>query len=637
MKRPGTTTERICQLLFPVTAALLMILTGPSLALGQEDPWPLDMDVPAEDVIAFALYTTHEGTLKMTAQLYPLDKGMDRTVKLQVKDGEEWKSVASTPVSEEPYGSPQANKKRWTAHFRVEEPWVGQENRRYRVVAAGGKATYTGLIREQPDEKEVIKVASLNCNSSTDTRLKPEMIRNIKHQDPDLLFFAGDQSYHHRKHFQAWLLFGMQFGEIIKNRPTVTIPDDHDIGQGNVWGEAGIKAHTMGGPDGGYNFSPQYVNSVQNAQTWHLPDPYDDTPVHRDIGVYYTDLNVGGVDFAIIEDRKFKTGPKGVVPDSLPSNRPDHIKNPNVDPERVNLPEAQLLGDRQISFLKEWVRDWQDTTFKAVLSQSPFANAAHRHGQYDNRLYGDLDSNGWPQHGRNRALRVMRKAFAPQIAGDQHLATVIHHGINEWGDAPYSFVAPSIVNLYRRWWDPKGKPDGEAIEGPLPHLGEYYDPLGNKVTLHAYANPSEERDGRWGEWGKFASGYNLIHFDKSSRKITVENWPRGVDVRKEDAEQYTGWPVQVHQKDNYDRTPVAQLPNIQVEGMTDPVVQVYYERTGELVYARRINGNSIQPGVFKDGPYTVKIGEQPDRMKTLRELSAQEDEEDPGSVTVSFE
>jgi hypothetical protein len=47
----------------------------------------------------------------------------------------------------------------------------------------------------------------------------------------------------------------------------------------------------------------------------------------------------------------------------------------------------------------------------------------------------DLDSNGWPQSGRARALKEIRRCFALHIAGDQHLATVIHHGVNSWEDA----------------------------------------------------------------------------------------------------------------------------------------------------------------------------------------------------------
>ncbi len=237
------------------------------------DNW-LNTDVPIEDAICFALYTVNYNTLKMTAQLYPLDDGVDRVVKLQINKNGSWKTIAATLVSEEFYGWPQEDKKLWTAHFRVGQ-WNSSQNIPYRVVAAGEKATYEGMIRKDPVDMEEIVVAAFTGNGNYDRRLKPDIIKNIKAQDPDMLFFSGDQSYDHKLHQQAWLLFGQQFGEIIKDRPTICIPDDHDIGQGNLWGEGGIKASSPAGDDGGYYYSAQYVNSVQNAQTWHLPDAYD--------------------------------------------------------------------------------------------------------------------------------------------------------------------------------------------------------------------------------------------------------------------------------------------------------------------------------------------------------------------------
>ena len=40
----------------------------------------IEMDVPRKDVVAFALYTHDHGTLKMSAQLYPLKPGEAREV-----------------------------------------------------------------------------------------------------------------------------------------------------------------------------------------------------------------------------------------------------------------------------------------------------------------------------------------------------------------------------------------------------------------------------------------------------------------------------------------------------------------------------------------------------------------------------
>ena len=609
-----------------------------SLSLFAQKPvgenW-LDIDnVPPEDAICFALYTVSNNTLKMTAQLYPLAGDIDKVVKLQIRKDDEWQTIAASVVSEESYGWPQEDKKQWTAHFRVED-WDHSSDYDYRLLAAGEKAKYEGIIRKDPVDKEEIVVAAFTGNGNYDRRLKPDIIKNIKAQDPDVLFFSGDQSYDHQQHLQAWLLFGQQFGEIIKDRPTICLPDDHDIGQGNVWGESGIKANSPAGDDGGYYYSAQYVNSVQKAQTWHLPDGYDPTPVERGIGVYFTSLKIGKADFAIVEDRKFKTGPKGLVPPMGP--RPDHITDPDYDPKTVDIPEGKILGERQLEFLEDWGQNWQGVNMKTVLSQTIFANAAHRHGKYNYSLFADMDANGWPQSARERAIKTMRKFFGFHLAGDQHLASVIHHGVNQFRDAGYSFCVPSIVNYYNRWWVPANGPDGQPVEGSLDGLGDYFDGFNNKITMHAYANPSEERKNKWGgEWGERAAGYGLVRFNTNNRTITMECWPRGVDVTGNNAEQYEGWPMTISQWDNYGREPIAYLPEIRVEGMDNPVMKVVYEPTGEVVYSLRVQGNSFKPKVFKDGIYTVKVGEQPENMKILSGLDAQEDEENDQVIVVRF-
>jgi phosphodiesterase/alkaline phosphatase D-like protein len=614
---------------------ILMVALSFQVARGKPDEptWPVELDnVPAEEAIGFCLYTTHAGVLKLTAQLYPLADGVERTVVLHVREGEDWKEIAKTLVSEEPYGFPQQDIKRWTAHFRITD-WDMTRDFDYRVTAAGGAARYEGRIRRDPVDKDEIVVAAFTGNSSRDRRLKPDLIANITAQDPDLLFFSGDQVYDHQLHYQAWLLFGRQFGEIIKDRPTICIPDDHDIGQGNLWGEMGVDEGTsQAGDRGGYYWSAQYVRSVENAQTWHLPDPVDPEPVERGIGVYFTAMNVGRVGFAIIEDRKFKTGPGGFVPPLGP--RPDHITDPDFDRQAVDLPDARLLGERQLKFLREWGQDWRGQHFKSVLSQTVFANAAHLHGRYEYRLVADLDSNGWPQSGRNRALEEIRRFYGFMISGDQHLATVIHHGVNQFGDAGYSFCVPSIVNFYNRWWLPEEEP-ARKIDGPLPALGDYSDGFGNKLTMHAYANPDEARRNKYaGEWGERADGHGIVRFHIPTRKITIECWPRGVDVAAADAEQYPGWPITVDQADNYGRQAMAWLPTVRVEEPTDPVLQVIDETYGDIVYTIRIRGTEHRPKVFRNGRYTLRIGEQPDRMRTLTGILATEDNQETLDVSL---
>jgi hypothetical protein len=176
---------------------------------------------------------------------------------------------------------------------------------------------------------------------------------------------------------------------------------------------------------------------------------------------------------------------------------------------------------------------------KAVLSQTGFCGGAHLHGSIDNRLHADLDSNGWPQSGRNRALRAIRKAGAVHIGGDQHLATVIRHGIEEFGDGPWAFITPASVNTYyKRWWWPEDEQPGmnHDPENPLPWTGDYFDGLGNRITMVAYANPESPSEG---------GGFGLIRFLKPTGEVTFECWPRDVYVLEKGAKQFTGWPVTV--------------------------------------------------------------------------------------------
>ena len=551
-------------------------------------------DMPRDQVICFALYTVQDQVLKLSAQLYPLQEGESREVYLEIERDGAWKRIATEKVDE--LG--------WMATFRVEQ-WEHSQDWQYRVVHPGG-AKYRGRIRRDPSDKEVIVVAAFTGNSNKDRSPRTDILRNVQHHDPDLLFFSGDQSYDHEQHTAAWLLFGRQFGEIIKDRPTITIPDDHDVGQGNVWGEGGKVSKLPGGSDGGYIMTAEYVNMVQRAQTNHLPDPYDPTLIEQDITVYYTSLNIGGIDFAIVEDRKWKTGPAGLIPQQGP--RPDHVNNPSYDPQTIDVPEAILLGERQLGFLRTWGQDWEDATMKAVLSQTIFAGGAHIHGKHNDRLHADLDSNGWPQTGRARALQEIRRCFAFHLAGDQHLATVIHHGIHSWEDAGYSYCVPSIVNYYGRWWWPQEKAAEGSPANPMPFAGRYYDGFRNKVTMQAYANPTKAN--------YKAAGYGIVRFNKPTRKITMECWPRHIDVASAEAKQHPGWPITIDQEDNYGRKAMAYLPTLKITGPSDAVVTVIDEAQQQVVYSLRIKGNTWRPKVFREATYTLKV-EAAGKTKTI--------------------
>lgn len=550
--------------------------------------------VPREEVVAFAVYTHDQGVLKLTCQLYPLKPDEPREVHLELKaEGDsDWKLVQTQPVVFPG----------WSSHFRIEQ-WDDSRSVKYRV-RLGDLSSFEGLIRKDPIDKDEIVVGSLGCNSSRTPGPRPMIVQNLLRQDPDLLFFSGDQTYNHTQHTYGWLEFGIQFREVLKDRPVITIPDDHDVGQANIWGENGKKAATPAGPQGGFFYPVDYVNMVQRCQTWHLPDPHDATPIDRGIGVYYTRLRVGGIDFAILEDRKFKSGPQGKIPKMGP--RPDHINDPAYDRKSVDLPELKLLGDRQLEFLDQWGQDWNGAEMKAVLSQTAFCGAVHLHGSPKNRLLADLDCNGWPQTGRNHALARIRRVWAPHLCGDQHLAVLVQHGIEGAQDGPYGFTSPAIVNtIYGRWWHPVDEKAGpnSVQNSPLPWTGQYEDGLGNPIRMIAYANPID----RSNELQR-SDGYGLVRFRKSDRSIKFECWPRFVDVTEESASQFAGWPVTITSQDNDGRTVLGYLPTLQFQNSESPVVQVVHDQSGEILYTVRTNGKSFQPPVYQKGTHTVRVG-----------------------------
>ena len=517
---------------------------------------PFSLDVPRDERIAFAVYTVTvspvnggagnpaDATLKLTAQLFPLKPGEPREVRLEIRRGEAWEEVARSAVH---YPG-------WDAHFRIDH-WDATRDHAYRV-RHGDAAVFEGVVRRDPADKPTISVAVLSCNSSRTPGPREEIVAGLRASDPDLLFFAGDQSYRHEQHTYAWIEFGLQFRDVIRDRPTVTIPDDHDVGHPNLWGAGGKKALRKDGADGGYFFPASYVNMVERQQTWHLPDPVDPTPVDQGIGVYFTRLVLGGVDFAILEDRKFKTGPAGTIPQMGP--RPDHIVEPAYDRQAIDLPGFELLGTRQLSWLRRWADDWEGIRAKCALSQTAFCGAVHLHGKPDNRLLADLDCNGWPQSGRNEALRILRQARATHLCGDQHLAVVVRHGIDKHGDGPWSFTGPAIVNtIYGRWWHPLDEQAGaNPVPGsPLPWTGDYEDGLGNKISVAAYANPGDVTDEK-----QRGDGYGIARFDFADTSrgadgtLTFECWPRFPRVDADgQATQYPGWPVRVPIQEKEDR------------------------------------------------------------------------------------
>jgi len=374
--------------------------------------------------ILFAMHTVSRGVMKLTAQMAPVGVGRER-VHLQLQRGAagKWRTVASSPID------PLAR----TATFRVPK-WASGADAPYRIAYKMGRDYYfEGTIRKDPVDKPKIVVAGLSCNNDFGFP-HDDIVRSIRHFQPDLVMFVGDQIYERvagygiqrlplepaaLDYLRKWYLFGWEYREILRDTPGICLPDDHDVYHGNVWGAGGRHAEGAGQAaqdSGGYIEPAAWVNMVQRTQTSHLPDPFDPAPVEQGIGVYYTELLRGGVSFALIEDRKWKSAPKQILPKANIVN--GWARNPEYDaPRDGDVPGAQLLGDRQQKFLEHWAEDWSGGAWmKAVVSQTLFANVATLPSPADDdSVTGKLpilrpseyaegevhvtdhDSNGWPQ------------------------------------------------------------------------------------------------------------------------------------------------------------------------------------------------------------------------------------------------
>jgi alkaline phosphatase D len=576
------------------------------------------------------MYTLNRGVVKLTTQMPPLGTEDNKTVQLHLKEEERWQKIDEQQIDAEAR----------TATFRIDD-WDASSDTPYRLVytekAKSGETQdfyYEGAIRRDPVDRPLV-LGGLTCQYGTGFPYTP-LVKNVTTYDPDMLYFSGDQIYEGNggysiirfparkailNYLGKWFMFGWAFGDLMKDRPTVCTPDDHDVYQGNLWGEGGKKIpfadwQRYSGTDGGYVQPAEMVNVVHRTQCSHLPDSFDPTPIEQGILPFYTDLVYGRVSFAIISDRMFKSGPNEVA---FWEGRADHLTFKLPDVSVLDRPDLEFTGKRQLHFLEQWVEDWRGADMKVLLSQTVFANIATHHGANQMVLFGDLDSGGWPKTARDRALQTIRKGFAFHIVGDQHLPSLSQYGIDDYGDGGWCFCTPAIFVGYERrflpdelGWNIIDSPDHEN-----PNTGFYEDPFGNPHYVYAVGNPVDEpvQKPRYQHGQEKSSGYGLVRFDQKERTITIEAYHFLADPSNKNADnQFPGWPHTVSQFDNYDRQASGYLPTLQVSGIRNPVLMVTNEKTGELEYAVRIKGNRWTPKVFSTGHFTIKIGD-PDKNK----------------------
>lgn len=619
-------------------------------------------------------YLYADSLLKLQAQLPPIGEqdNQQLTIRLRPENTTDWKINKAVTIETPSY----------TALFEIPD-WQDKESWEFELVYENtNKAnkqqtfSYTGKIVAAPQADSQWKAAVISCNSnnfgsiSTSTKNydfdnehiwfpQADLTRKIAYQQPALLVFNGDQLYEGSPsrpdavnhpdgkldYLYKWYLWCIAYGDLTRNVPTVCFPDDHDIYHGNLWGSSGKHAaaapqdsiypdyyldvpgypHHWMQDQGGYKMPADLVKMVEKTQTGNLPKPYNTEPIKQGITTYYTDFTYGGVSFAVLEDRKFKSAPTNVIGWAKVVNGFAQVDTPGV---YLDNPEATLLGSKQLGFIEKWNTDWKDAYYKVALSQTVLGNISTYPDSFktdygtpkllplakgiipkDYSLAKDMDSNGWPQTARNKALETFRKGFALMVGGDQHLATVVHHGVKEHNDAGYSYAVPAVSNVFPRRWFPK-EPGQNHQEGMPNYTGEYLDGFGNKITVLAAANPYKSNLEPANLYDR-VPGYGMLVFEPRKQQVTLECWPRYAEP--ESGEQYDGWPITVTLEQGYGRKAAAWLPALSVKEMTDPVVQVVNAKTKETVYTRRFLGTQTEAlPVFEAGNYTVIVS-QPEK------------------------
>jgi alkaline phosphatase D len=502
--------------------------------------------------IVGVLFSVSGPVLKLTAQLVPLGPDDPREVSLEIRATcGPWRQVAQATVGAG-----------YVALLRVDD-WDASRDWEYRVVyQSTSRAEYGGVIPAEPRGRELV-IATVNCvkashrslsgSSDGSPRLPGEhllgmhtdrniyfpyapLAANLAAQDPDLLVVLGDQFYENSPTAEdtsteptldflyKYLLWLWSFGELTRNIPAVVLIDDHDVFQGNIWGHAGAAAPGGDQDEGGYVNDPAWVNMVQRVQCGHDPDPYDPTPVQQGIGVYYGAFAYGGVSFAFLEDRKFK----------------------NTDADGDPVPaKPELLGARQEAFLAAWA-SMHPGLPKVALTQTALACVQTDPAGKPKR---DWDSNGWPATGRDRAVRLLSDAGAVILSGDQHLGSLVRHGIDGFADGPVQFTSPAGNSSFQRWFEPaEPLPNGNGH----PYTGDFTDGFGNRLRVLAVANPkvtfAQYRTGYptgqgLGDRTLKQEGYGILRVNPTSREFVFEAWPWNGDPAQ--TRQFAGWPVRV--------------------------------------------------------------------------------------------
>jgi alkaline phosphatase D len=501
------------------------------------------------------MHSLNKNVLKMSAQFMPISTEQQPEARL------EYRVVGSGGWQNQTVEIGDG----FVALFRI-DTWDSSKDYEYRVVypSQPEKALFSGKVVRDPGTSKDLNIALFSCQIPTSKsldrgeygkfipaeeeygRYEPAnivfphqpMVDYCESLSPDLYLFCGDQYYEtfptQDGGFSAdakldtlyrWYLWYWCYRDVLKNKPCIVVADDHDILQGNLWGNKGISAASKKEEEGGYKRDKGLVRMIYRVQHGHNPDPYDPTPIAHDIPVTYGSFVYGGVSFAVVEDRKFKTPPKY-----------------DVDPTTV---KGDLLGARQEKFLAEW-KNMDPGLPKICLTASMWGSPQTAK---NGKPLLDYDANGYPFDGRTRAVKLVSDAKAVVLTGDQHLGLAAVQGVNDYEDGALFFAGPAVCSFWERWFEGMGKLENQRNNDP--NTGHFIDTFGNKMRVLAVANPKltfDEFAAQNESWGMFMSdrklkseGYGFVRVQHEKQQYVMECW--SWDANPASEKPFPGWPL----------------------------------------------------------------------------------------------
>ena len=585
--------------------------------------------------ISTCLYSLDANVLNLSVQFLPIGIQYGDSAAIEINRSGQWQGFKTIAI-DSIYG---------LALLR-NHIWDDVVARRYRVRLKRDKTFegdyYYGQIAMPASTENKLKIAVLSCNGMPFIERsgmdywqiwKPYELsaKRCAIEKPELLVFLGDQMYESRPvpmewdktlyaldYQYRWLLWCMQFNPLTSSLPTLVMMDDHDYFQGNLWGVNGDTLSRTSAKDKPINYAGDAADWLMEnggffqdlallkyavaLQTAHLPTSC--SKQNTAVPDYYTVLKFKGVGLAILEDRKYKSAPMKALPNVASFNGFPHNDSLSVD--SLDNIDAQLLNEDQLQMLDKWSEDWNNESMKVVFTQSVYSClSASRKGfnplsgknividekiDFPTRLAKDMDSNGWPKSGRDKALQTIRRSGALLVGGDQHFPSVVQQGIARWKDAVYSFTVPAVSSTYPRFWYPDS----------TDHCGDnnYLDGFGNKFSMQAYSNPV--KNDSFPLWMQNAPGIAFVTCDKQKQSYTLDCWDF-----EHDTKQYPGWPITVRVADNIYASSFFETPVVMVKKVKLPLISVIDMENNQFLYALRINNQSLK--VPHDGKYKLII------------------------------